>query len=182
MSRTTEKGIAWRKSAARAVLLRDLENGTLPISENYMVSEEAWKIYQTMDEFVNVPFSQFKRQLKAHRQQVHLRKERVAEEETALVEFRQMNPRKRYNNKHEPVFDMTSGKQLLRQDIKDDRHTTMTLGDLQKSRPEYACLTQLKFKDRVHQEIRRQKYFHFLKLKSVKGGATMERLKETEHE
>ena len=59
------------------------------------------------------------------------------------------------------------GKKLLRKDIKDELHLQLSLRELRSSRREYACLTPKKFKQRVYQEIRRKKYFHHLKLKSV---------------
>jgi hypothetical protein len=107
--------------------LEDLEEGFLPLNEVQLSTEDAWDAYRSVPEFEKVSFSQFKKQLKAHRQQVYIRKERMGEEEAALIQFRAQNPRKAHNNKFEAVFDMMPGKKLLYQDIKDNLHVTMFL-------------------------------------------------------
>ena len=160
-------GINWRNSIAKQILIEDLEEGFISLSEEQLSPEEAWDLYRPLLEFKNVPFHQFKKQLKAHREQVSIRKERLGLEEAALIQFRTRNPRKTHNNKYKPVFDMMPGKQLLRGDVKDGLHLVFSLRELHHSRPEYACLTPKKFNERVYQEIKRKKYFHHLKLKSV---------------
>ncbi len=146
--------IKWRTSAARTIILEDLEETFLPLTELQFTTEDAWRGYRHLPELSLVPFSQFKRQLKAHREQVCVRKETLGEEEAALIQFRMMNPQQKFNNRFEPVFDMMPGKELLRQDIKDGLHLTMCLVDFRNSRPEFGCLTRKKFKERVYQEIR----------------------------
>ena len=86
-----------------------------------------------------------------------------------MAQFRSKNPRKMHNNRGEPVFDMTEGKELLRQDIKDGLHLKMTPTEFQTPRPQYLAgkLPAELFKFKIYQEERRQKYFHSLELKSV---------------
>ena len=159
----TTKKINWRNSEARNILLADVEDGAL--KENVLV-EDAWEFYKHLPAFSEVPFGQFKKQLKAHRDQVCIRKERLGDEEAALKQFKKLNPRKTHNNKGEPVFDMMPGKMLLRKDIEEGKHLEMTVNDFYNSRKEYTCITKSKFKERVHQEKRRKKYFHYLKTKT----------------
>ena len=166
-AQTQPPAISWRKSKAKKILMEDLEENFLSLSENQFSTEDAWDAYRTLPEFKKVPFSQFKRQLKAHRSQVSIRKERLGEEEAALIQFRSKNPRKMHNNQYAPVFDMMPGKKLLRKDIVYGLHLTMSLTEFRQSRPEYTCLTPQKFKERVYQAIRRRKYIHYLELKSV---------------
>jgi hypothetical protein len=158
--------IDWTQSLARKILLEDLEEGYCPLSEAQFSTENAWLHYQQLPEFNEVPFSQFKRQLKAHREQVLIRKERVGEEEAALIQFRRNNPRKTHNNRGEPVFDMTPGKEMLRQDVANNLHLKCSRKKLQASKKEYGILAPKKFGERVRQEVRRNKYFHFLALKT----------------
>ena len=160
--------INWRSSAAKQILMDHLEQGILPLYEEHCSVAAAWNFYKALPEFKNVHFEQFQRQLKAHRKQVICRKERVGHQEAALIQFRDKNPRKTHNHRGEPVFDMMPGKKLLRQDIKDGRHLRMKLNDLRESREEFQVLTPLKLKERVSREIRRQKYIHFLELKTEK--------------
>ena len=63
--------ISWRGSAARKVLLRDLEVGVLDLNDDEASAEEAWEdVYKHLVEFETVPFEQFKKQLQAHCLQV----------------------------------------------------------------------------------------------------------------
>ena len=83
------KPIKWRGSQAREVLLGDPENKILPLNDDHFPAAEAWSIiYSEMDEFKEVPYEQFERQLKAHRKQVEKRWDEAIEDETRLVNFR----------------------------------------------------------------------------------------------
>ena len=126
----------------------------------------AWQFYKQLDGFSNVPFAQFKKQLTAHQSQVRVRKERLGDEEKAFKEFRKLNPRKTHNNKGEPVFDTMPGKMLLCQDIKEGKQLSMAMDSFYISQDEYKCLQQHKFKERVYQETRRQKYINFLQTRT----------------
>jgi hypothetical protein len=68
MPRSTREGWNnWKKSAAREVLLDDLQQGLLPADAAELSAEEAWEIcYQHMAEFVPVVFDQFKERLRDH--------------------------------------------------------------------------------------------------------------------
>jgi hypothetical protein len=48
--------------------MKDLINGILPVEG--VTAEQAWEVYNTMDEFANVVFDQFKEWLQDHRKQV----------------------------------------------------------------------------------------------------------------
>lgn len=171
--------INWRNSAAKQTLMDDLETGVLSLYAEECSVEAAWQKYKTLPEFKPVPFEQFKRQLKAHRKQVLCRKERLGHEEAAMAQFREKNPRKTHNNRFEPVFDMMPGKKLLRQDVKDGLHEQLGLKNFRKSRDEYKVLTPQKFKERVYQEIRRQKYLNYLALETEKRQKKYKRCKKT---
>ena len=42
-----------------------------------------------------------------------------------------------------------------------------TMNNFYNSRKEYTCITRSKFKERVHQEIRRKKFIHYLATKTA---------------
>ena len=65
-----EEKIAWAGSEAQATLLRDLREGTIPLSVGQLSAEEAWGAYRDRSGFEDVPFSQFKKKLGDHRKQV----------------------------------------------------------------------------------------------------------------
>lgn len=68
-----EANVDWRTCPGRAVLLEDLMIGNLSLDEIETTTADAWELYRYRAEFAGVPFSQFKRQLKAHRDQVRKR-------------------------------------------------------------------------------------------------------------
>ena len=83
------KPIKWRGSKAREVLLGDLENKILPLDEDELPALEAWRLtYSEMDEFKEVPYAQFERQLKAHRKQVEKRWDEAIEDKARFLNFR----------------------------------------------------------------------------------------------
>jgi hypothetical protein len=57
----------WCTSSTQEILLNDLQGGTLTLDAEVLSAEEAWEsIYKDLSAFELVPFSQFKRQLKAN--------------------------------------------------------------------------------------------------------------------
>lgn len=66
--------IDWRKSAARARILKDLQEGKLTLEASELTPEQAWAHYSNEDGFQNVVFSQFKARLEGHRGQVKKKK------------------------------------------------------------------------------------------------------------
>jgi hypothetical protein len=170
MPRSTKEGwIDWKKSAARQVLMDDLQCGLLPVDAAELSAEEAWEIcYQHMAEFVPVVFSQFKLRLRDHRRQVRADMIRATSESDSLAHDRRLFPRQAENNRGEPVFDLSDAKLLLRADVKEGKHTYMTPSQLQNSRVEYHPFKSRKFKERIYQEVRRVKFINYLEQK--RGG------------
>jgi hypothetical protein len=160
---------SWRNSKARLIIIQDLEEKLLPLNENEMSAKEAWDtIYQYTAEFANVPFHQFKAHLNNHRKQVRARLEISFTEEMALAHDQLLHPRKTHNHHGEQVFDHSPAKQCLRDDVKNKVHTTMSALELQATRPEYRGFKPNKFRDRISQEVRQQKFLHYLELQRTK--------------
>ena len=153
--------ISWRGSAARKVLLRDLEVGVLDLNDDETSAEEAWEdVYKHLVEFETVPFEQFKKQLQAHRLQV-LRKVKMSGAD--FVRFRNTRD-------HVPapqgLFRDSSTHLLLREDVVAE----MAIGSgleipsdqFRSHRPEYLAMTPRHFGERLQQERRHQKYINYL--------------------
>jgi len=164
---TNPDWIDWRNSEARQIILEDLEEGILPLDANEVSAERAWDFYRHLPEFVGpgVVFSQFKERLKDHRKQVKRRQDQSRRESQALAHDRQLYPRQMHNHRGEPVFDLSNAKQLLHDDVKDKKHLSMTPSELQRTRREYMIFKPNKFKHRIYQEVRRQKFIFYLELK-----------------
>ena len=65
--------VDWAKSPARGVLLADLKrrDGALH-RKDHVAAEEAWEECKHLEAFNKVVFSQFKKQLQLHREQVNM--------------------------------------------------------------------------------------------------------------
>ena len=164
--------IPWRNCVPRAIIIEDLIAGYLPMDNDEMTAEHAWKyMYENMDEFkeAKVVFSQFAARLKDHRTQVKKNLKRAARETQALRHDRKLIPRKATNHKGEKVFDLSEAKLLLRDDIENDRHCGITPTQLWLSRPEYQEFELDIFRHRIYQEQRRKKFVFYLNYKRNEG-------------
>jgi hypothetical protein len=161
--------IDWRKSAAKLIILSNLEEGIIPVDDNQLSAEDAWEgCYKHIVAFRNVPFKQFNDRLKDHRRQQEQKVSAAAEEEIALAHDRRLHPRKTHNRRGEPVFDMSAAKPLLRQDVKDKTHLTMETDAFQQSSREYHGFHPKKLCERICQEVRRlQKFLFYLEMKHI---------------
>jgi len=158
--------IHWASSAAREVMLADLESGHLPLYNFHLDATSAWDVYKLLEEFKNVPFRQFERQLDAHRRQVLQRQAVIRGEEEAMLQFRAMNPRKTHDCRGNPVIDMLPVKGILREDVKNDRHVGLSPSEFRMTRPEYQALDLELFTRRRNQEAARKKHVNYLNEKS----------------
>ena len=160
--------IDWKNSAAREILMEDLE----PHGWLYENNDDAVVIYEVykhlQSEFADVSFDQFEARLKAARQQCAIRRARSREELMALEHDRRLHPRNTHNERGERVFDMDPAKLLLREDVNNKVHERMKPQELWASRPEYMNFKLKLFRPRIYQEIRRVKYFNFLEDKRTK--------------
>ena len=148
--------------------MQDLEDGVLPVDENACSAEDAFQIYRQYAQFAGIKFDQFKERLKGHREQLQKLHERSNLEAEALARDRQLYPRNTHNQRGEPVFDLSEAKYLLREDVKDKKHTTVSAEALRQSRPQYRVFESEIFRRRIKQEVRRQKFVYYLSLKRAK--------------
>lgn len=162
-----EGWIKWNNCEAKQILLNDLEDGNLALTEADCSTPAAWEIYREKSEFSIVVFSQFKARLKGHREQVMKKVKAKSTEWDAYLHDRNLHPRSTHNHRGEQVFDMSPAKLKLRDDVADGKHTTMTVEDLRMTRPEYAEWSPDKFRRRVIQAVRLQKYYNYRDLKRM---------------
>jgi hypothetical protein len=158
----------WRNSAAGKVLIEDLEPGGLLFEKDDVSAEEAFGFYRTLPEFASVVFSQFKERLEAHRGQANAEAQVSQAEVRTLAHDRVLFPRQGHNARGEPVFDMSAAKPLLREDVANKLQMTMTPSELQATRQEYSAFKPYIFKQRIFQEVRLQKFYHFYDLQREK--------------
>jgi hypothetical protein len=157
--------IEWVGSRARAILLEDLEPDGVLHGQDHLSADDLFGFYKRLPEFEMVVFSQFEERLKANRQTTGMVRRMAQRDAKAMEQDRKVVPRSPSNNRGELVFDMTPAKGLLRGDVELGLHEQMGPTQLQNTRPEYKLFSQAIFKGRVYQEVRRQKWIHFLDVK-----------------
>ena len=159
----------------------DLQKGGPLYQRENIPADDIFKWYKLFPAFKDVVFDQFKDRLAGHRKQAAKEQFRALQEEQYWIHDRELYPRQPKNERGELVFDMTPAKMLLRDDIRNKLHLKKykTSRSLQKSRPEYQLFKPEKFKDRLYQEIRYQKYIHYLDVKRKKLLDTLEKDADT---
>jgi hypothetical protein len=160
--------INWRSCKARAILLEDLEPGGLLDGMGQLSEADVWEFYRTLPEFNKVVFSQFQARLKDHRTQSGVLREMAERDAEAVQHDREFYPRRAMNSRGQLKFDMQPAKYVLRGDVKNGLHQVMTPSELKSMRPEYGGFSYEKFKQRIYQEVRRQKFLYYLSLKRAK--------------
>jgi hypothetical protein len=129
--------IKWITCAARQILLEDLEPEGFMFGKDHVSAEEAWLFYSTLPEFSLVVFTQFKARLKDHRTQANKHSQASQRDVRALAHDMAIYPRQRHNERGEAVFDLSAAKLLLREDVRNNIHSTMFPSVFQQTRPEY---------------------------------------------
>lgn len=158
--------IDWANSDAKLVLMEELEHNILPLEEQDVSTEFAWGVYREHPAFKNVVcFAQFKTQLAAHRAQVKKKQGESAVQLAAFHHDRVLHPPAKHNKQGERKFYLSDAHPLLREDVKEKKHEQMSVRRLYCSRPEYQQFCQNKFNQRIHQEVRYQKFVYYLNLK-----------------
>jgi hypothetical protein len=132
-----------------------------------MSANTAWELlYKDMDEFSDVVFDQFKLRLRDHRCQVKKTMGRSKHEEQCLKHDRSLFPRKLTDEEGVPNFDLHPAKELLRADVKAEKHKQMKPIELWKSRPyEYMKFEEDYFRNKIYQTVRREKFIYYLQQK-----------------
>jgi len=167
MPTNDERGcICWQGSEAGAIIVRDLQNGELPLTEEEMNAEDAWKFKCSMKvASKHVPFKQFEKQLIAHREQVAKDNANLSASLKAFEHDQALFPRRAHNRKGKLVFDVHPAKEKLREDVKNKVHKSLKPTEFQLTRPECQCFTLDEFRDRICQEIRLQRFHNCLEMK-----------------
>ena len=130
--------VKWATSAAKEVLMEDLQPGGMLHQMDDVTAAEAWEFYSSLPEFEGVQKDQFMIRLKDHRAQNNKMRARAMEEEERWRHDRRLHPRQATNERGEPVFDMDPAKQLLRTDIQAGMYEKFkTPAKLWASRTEY---------------------------------------------
>ncbi|CAB9523470.1 expressed unknown protein [Seminavis robusta] len=147
--------IDWENSAAKEILLKDLE----PEGRLYGNSLEAKDVFDDYTErykyiFCDVPFSQFKAKYNEtiKKAEAAQRRARSAQEEAWMKHDSRLYPRQTHNHRGEPIFDVDiEAKETLHYDIKHELHKRMTPKELWQYREVYSKYKLDTFRQRIYQ-------------------------------
>jgi len=177
--------VDWRASSARLIILYDLERGTLSTDNDEEPAEELWEqVYSGLEEFEDVPFWQFEEKLKDHRRRHEESLDLSLQEDMILADDLEKHPTTTHNARGELKFYLTKAKQLLRQDVEKNNHKGLLPSEFQATRVEYHPFDKRKFRERIRQEVRFQKFCNYLedKRKDKLAKAREEELKKKNNE
>ena len=161
--------IDWRNSAAREIMLEDLQPGDILYEQPKASAQKLFEYYKHFPEFKKVVFSQLEARLKSYRKNASERVARSRLEAKWLQHDRSIYPRQSKNERGEPVFDLhPEAKKYLERDVKEGKHLQMSAAELQASRNAYRPFKKNIFKDKIRQEERRQKFINYLEEKRSK--------------
>ena len=154
----------WRYSEARALLEKDLVDGTIPIDSDLM---EPQVVYGQRPEFSDFPYKKFRDNLSAARRRHRDAKNRSATDAAALAHDRGIYPKKATNHRGEPRWDGSQAQALLKIDVHEGKNRTMAPNALRDSRAEYQEFPLDVFRGHIHQEWKRQKLIRQLQDKAA---------------
>lgn len=160
-----EKGIDWKNSGARIILLNDLSDDALPIDETACPAEEAWAHYKELMEFSAVPFWQFEKQLRKHRESFKAKDARAMTLWNAYKEMRKRHNEPCTYDDGRRIFRHSEAFKSLRNDVFAGRHRGLTPAALRDEREEYREWPLDVFTQRVYQMERQWKFINYLEKK-----------------
>jgi hypothetical protein len=168
MPRSKKPGwIDWVNSAAREIILEDLEPSGYLFEKDDIPASIVWEHYKKLPEFSGPPvvFDQFQTRLKDHRVQAARRLKASKQEQKMMQHDWKLYPVKYCNHKNELVFYYHPAQECLRDDVIKGKHKTMNLSQFHASRKEYKEFDRKVFYHQIKQEIRRQKFVNYLEHK-----------------
>src|SRR6056300_362185 len=168
MPKSTKKGwIDWANSAAREILMEDLErDGWLYKNKQHLTAKEIFQVYkEESEEFEDVVFDQFKNRYLAATSNAVKRRERSALEKEWFEDYRKKHPRRTRDMDGNLIFSAHPAQQLLNKDVTSKRGRKHTIASLWVSRDEYKEFEFGIFRRRVYQARRRAKFCNYLEFK-----------------
>ena len=162
-----KKKFNWVKSAAREIMLEDLEPNGWLYGQDDLDTKVVFDTYKNQqEEFKDISYSSFKKYFEEATEKAAKRRARSAQEEEWMQHDRTIHPRKTHNHRGEPVFDMDeTAKSRLRRDVEKGYHKRLTPTELWHMRSVYRKYNLEIFRHRVYQEIRRDKFLNWLEWK-----------------
>jgi len=170
---------------ARKLLYDEIANGSIPLSADEMGPAEVYCNYCDTIEF-QMPGMEygetFTRRLRGLREMIAGDFDRSSRDKNALQIAMKVHPPPRLNHKGKPQWNGSLAQALLKYDISQGRHETMTVMELynKENRELYRkTLSAEDFRWKIQQEVRTKKYLYTLKYRSeLKLKSNIEKIKK----
>ena len=153
--------VHWGTSQSKKIIMMDLMGDVLPTDETLLPADWAWEVYRYQPEFIKekISYAHYEKNLKANRLQVAKRKAESRRQMDMFLHDLVLYPVKKYKKDGRPVFSQHLAHTSMQNDISEGVHETMEPSDFKQSRDEYKKPWYPKeFRDRMHQEVRAQKF------------------------
>jgi hypothetical protein len=139
-------------------LVEDLLSGAIPLDHNAMKPSEAYKVRPIFSDYGG--YKNFPSRLRSARNQVSKKKDTNAFDEEACIHDRKLYPvvTSTCNSQGLLRWGGSRAEKLLKKDITDGRHHDMAPRDLYSLREEYQKFPLDRFREHIHQEVRRRKF------------------------
>jgi hypothetical protein len=152
----------WKNSAARAMLEKDLLEGVISRDFSDKPSQLWEERYKGLVEFKDVPYRQFSTNLRALRNQLKEAQKRSDPDEAALEHDLKIHQPRSHNDRGEPKFADSEAQELLRKIVKMKKHVGVSPEDLYHKHELFKQFPKKKFKERIYQEERYQRFVNYL--------------------
>lgn len=162
-----EPNIKWTKSKARALLYKDIRDGTVPLDPPQAGGGMTLRaVYDLRPEFGEYNYSKFSSRLGSLRTIIKDADHRATADQEAFENFKANHPISLFSHKGYIQWQGSEAQESLLEDIEAGFHQSMGKKELWESRPEYYENFHLAaFRDKVYQEERTAKYLHTLRIK-----------------
>jgi hypothetical protein len=166
-----EPKVKWEKSRAKKLLYNDIIKGIVPLDpkddDDGVLNLKG--IYSMRPEYSEYSYEKFSGRIASLRKTVRDFTKRADQDKKRFDVFKSLNPVSRISHKGYVQWQGSEAQELLRQDIQEKKHETMSKIDLWGSRAEYFTEFSLDvFRDKLYQEIRTAKYLHTLEVRGKK--------------
>jgi len=152
-----KKKNTWANSEGRKLLRSDIRKGRIPADMDWEIAfarRPEFAFGKTPEEAKRL----FKTRLQTARTYVHNKLARAAEELRLYRQDRQVYPPSATMNSGEPRWDGSNAQRLLKQDVEEGIHLTMTPAQFYAFRPEYQEFLKRTITDHVQQEESTSKF------------------------
>ena len=158
--------VAWANHPARELLKNAFLNDEIPL-DYHKQPRTIFDKYKDCSAFQGMTYDgTFQRRLRALRDQIKHKVDRVAIDQQAYDVFRKNNPKRQYNDAGQIRWEGSEAEYYLKEDMKANKHVGMQPQAFRETRPEYMMFSKKVFQKHIHQEKRLWKLENYLQAKA----------------